>query len=59
MREVQRIMIDKGQVTASCAPPLLCEYFDLICGTGPGGLIAIMLGHLRMVQPQKQDMFFR
>ncbi len=25
-----------------------CEYFDLIAGTGTGGLIAIMLGRLRM-----------
>jgi len=26
-----------------------CDYFDLIGGTGTGGLIAIMLGRLRMV----------
>jgi len=29
------------------APP--CEYFDLIGGSGSGGLIAIMLGRLGMV----------
>ena len=27
-----------------------CEYFDLIGGTGTGGMIAIMLGRLRMVR---------
>jgi len=25
-----------------------CDHFDLICGTGTGGLIAIMLGRLRL-----------
>ncbi|KAK0192291.1 hypothetical protein F5146DRAFT_877908, partial [Armillaria mellea] len=25
-----------------------CKYFDLIGGTNTGGLIALMLGHLRM-----------
>ena len=33
--------------TAEARP---CEYFDLIGGTGTGGLIAIMLGRLRMVR---------
>ena len=31
--------------------PRPCEYFDLICGTSSGGLIALMLGRLRMVPP--------
>ena len=31
------------------AEALPCDYFDLIGGTGTGGLIAIMLGRLRMV----------
>lgn len=28
--------------------PLPCDYFDLIARTGTGGLIAVMLGRLRM-----------
>jgi patatin-like phospholipase/acyl hydrolase len=30
-----------------------CDYFDLICGTGTGGLIAIMLGRLQLVRVSK------
>ncbi|KAG5633622.1 hypothetical protein DXG03_006897, partial [Asterophora parasitica] len=28
--------------------PLPCDYFDLIGGVGTGGLIALMLGRLKM-----------
>jgi len=43
MEEIAR---RQGPGTAEARP---CEYFDLIGGTGTGGLIAIMLGRLRMV----------
>ena len=31
-----------------------CQYFDLICGTGFGGILAIMLGQLGMVLPANE-----
>ena len=30
------------------------KYFDLICGTSTGGLLALMLGRLRMVSPLRR-----
>ena len=49
MKEVQRLREEEGDPSPDGKPPLPCQYFDLICGTSTGGLIAIMLGRLRMV----------
>jgi len=49
MHEVQRILVDNRKAKTGDKLPLPCQYFDLICGTSTGGLIAIMLGRLRMV----------
>ena len=48
---LREIMEDVEQRTEADEIPKPCEYFDLIGGTGTGGLIAIMLGLLGMVVP--------
>ena len=39
------------------APPRPCDYFDMIGGTSTGGLIAIMLGRLRMTVDECVDAY--
>jgi hypothetical protein len=39
--------------------PKPCEHFDLICGTGTGGLIAIMLGRLRLDLETCKEVYVR
>src|SRR5271170_3400696 len=46
---LREIMAEIRRRTRATIAPLPCEYFDLIGGTSTGGLIAIMLGRLRMV----------
>ncbi|KAG4257587.1 pfs [Fusarium proliferatum] len=39
------------------APPKPCDYFDMIAGTSSGGLIAIVLGRLRMTVDECIDAY--
>jgi hypothetical protein len=52
---MEQISIEEHERAGSDQPrseePLKpCDYFDLICGTGTGGLIAILLGRLEYVR---------
>lgn len=50
---LREIMEEIGRRTESAETPRPSQYFDLIGGTGTGGIIAIMLGRLGMVCPLK------
>lgn len=39
------------------SPPKPCEIFDMICGTSTGGIIALMLGRLRMSINDTRDVY--
>ena len=45
MRELRLKLDPEDEDDAPISP---CDHFDLICGTNTGGLIALMLGRLRM-----------
>ncbi|KAF8600373.1 FabD/lysophospholipase-like protein [Ceratobasidium sp. AG-I] len=45
---VSEIMHRLQDILRLSEPPLPCDMFDLICGTGTGGLVAILLGRLRL-----------
>lgn len=49
----------KGLAPPKGVVPRPCDYFDLIVGTGTGGLIAIMLGRLRMDTEECMKVYVR
>jgi hypothetical protein len=50
---MERITVQEGLETT----PLPCEWFDLIVGTSTGGLIALMLGRLKMTVSDAIDAY--
>ena len=49
MRTISLVKDGTTSITEEVQPALPCDYFDLICGSGMGGLYAVLLGHLGMV----------
>ncbi|KAI5364229.1 putative patatin-like phospholipase domain, Acyl transferase/acyl hydrolase/lysophospholipase [Septoria linicola] len=49
----------EGRAPARHEIPKPCDHFDLIVGTGTGGLIAIMLGRLRLDLDTCKDVYVR
>ena len=45
----QRVDFEENSGRRSARLPEPWKYFDLICGTSTGGLLALMLGRFRMV----------
>jgi patatin-like phospholipase/acyl hydrolase len=53
---LQALLSQEGTSEPSLRP---CDVFDLICGTSAGGLIALMLGRLKMVYPHRLRVVLR
>lgn len=53
LRHLQSAMEKRGYPKDVC----FADIFDIICGTSTGGLIAIMIGRLRMTIPQIIEMY--
>ncbi|KAF2759919.1 FabD/lysophospholipase-like protein [Pseudovirgaria hyperparasitica] len=49
----------EGRAPKRHETPKPCDHFDLIAGTGTGGLIAIMLGRLRLDIETSKDVYVR
>ncbi|TKA59877.1 hypothetical protein B0A55_12610, partial [Friedmanniomyces simplex] len=57
---MHRIFVEiEGRAPKRNEIPKPCDHFDLIAGTGTGGLIAIMLGRLRLDLDTCKDVYVR
>jgi len=56
---LREIMLDIQDIVKSRHPPKPCDYFELIGGTSTGGLIALMLGLLGMVNHRNRSYLMR
>jgi patatin-like phospholipase/acyl hydrolase len=54
---VEKLMVKLQEQQKAANPPKPCEVFDMICGTSTGGIIALMLGRLRMSVQEAQDQY--
>lgn len=49
---LEQVMVRMGrelQLERTAGTPKPCDFFDIICGTSTGGLIAVMMGRLHMI----------
>jgi patatin-like phospholipase/acyl hydrolase len=58
MRQL-RLKLDPDSDDDDDAPFLPCDHFDIICGTSTGGIIALMLGRLRMSVDECIDTYIK
>lgn len=54
---IEKLMVKIQEQSKAASPPKPCDVFDLICGTSTGGIIAFMLGRLRMSIQEVKDQY--
>ncbi|KAL9622655.1 MAG: hypothetical protein Q9160_002965 [Pyrenula sp. 1 TL-2023] len=53
----EQLMLKIQEQRNATSPPKPCDVFDLICGTSTGGVIALMLGRLRMSVQEVREQY--